>query len=237
MMHAQIVGVKPPAPSEIAAVRAGSGRNQRYDVSWTDNSKNETAFVVERRAEGSTGPWTRIATVQSSELGVVPYVESGVGPGTGTRTYEDAIGNDRTLYEYNVYAVNVVGDVWDYSDPAFNNIPPGGGFPTLTLDSRGGATTSVAAPTGLSATATALNRKSARVSLTWTDSSTNETGFLVQRADNAGFSLGVVNTTLGPDVTTFSQTTARGRTFHYRVLAFSDAHQSAWSNTASVTTP
>lgn len=54
---------------------------------------------------------------------------------------------------------------------------------------------------------------------------------------NPGFSLGVVNTTLGADVTSFSQTTARGRTFHYRVLAFSDAHQSTWSDTASVNTP
>ncbi len=53
----------------------------------------------------------------------------------------------------------------------------------------------------------------------------------------AGFSLGVVNTTVGANATSFSQTVARGRTFYYRVLAFNDAHQSAWSNTATVTTP
>jgi hypothetical protein len=237
MMHAQIVGVKPSAPTGVAAVRAGSGRQQRYDVSWTDNSKNETAFVIERRVAGSSGPWTRVATVQSSELGVVPYTESGVGPGTGTRTYADVIGNDKTVYEYDVYAINVVGDVWDYSDPAFNNIPPGGGFPTLTLDSRGGSVTSIAAPSNLTGTAAVKNGKTATVALGWADNSDNETGFLVQRADNAGFSLGVVTATVAGNVETFNQSVARGRTYYYRVLAFTDAHQSGWSNTAPVTTP
>jgi hypothetical protein len=200
-----------------------------------DNSKNETAFVIERRVAGSTGPWSVLATVQSSELGVVPYVETGVGPGTGVRTYDYEVG--RTSYQYQVYAINVVGDVWDYSNPAFNEIPPGGGWPTLTLDSRGGATSTVAAPSGLAAGAVANSKKTATVTLSWLDNSANETGFLIQRADNAGFSLGVVNATVGANVTTFNQSVARGKTFHYRVLSFTDTTQSGWSNTASVTTP
>jgi hypothetical protein len=47
----------------------------------------------------------------------------------------------------------------------------------------------------------------------------------------------VVNTTIAADLTTFSETVARGQTFYYRVLAFNDTNQSDWSNTASVTTP
>jgi hypothetical protein len=237
MMHTQAVGVAPAAPTGLTFTRIGSGQNRRYELSWTDNSKNETAFVIERRVAGSTGAWTVIATVQSSQLGVVPFVNTGVGPGTGTRTYTDPIGNTNTLYEYQVYAINVVGDVWDYSDPAFNEIPPGGGWPTLTLDSRGGATSTMAAPTNLTASAVVKNNKTATVTLTWTDNATIETGFLIQRADNAGFSLGVVNATVGANVTTFSQSVARGKTFYYRVHAFNDTLQSGWSNTASVTTP
>lgn len=236
MMHAQAVGVAPAAPTGVSATEVGKGGNRAYTVSWTDNSKNETAFVIRRRAAGSTDPWTTVATVDSAALGVVPYTETGVGPGTGGRTYTDPVGSKGT-YEYDVYAVNVVGDVWDYSDPAFNNIPPGGGFPTLTLDSRGEATTTIAAPTALTGTAVAKNKKTATATLNWTDNSDNETGFLVQRADNAGFTVGVTNATVAADATTLSQSVTPGRTYYYRVLAFSDAHQSDWSNTASVTTP
>jgi hypothetical protein len=237
MMHAQVVAVAPRAPELVSAVRLGTGRNQRYLLTWNDNSTNETAFVIERRVAGSADPWTFLTKVQSSVLGVVPYVETGVGPGTGQRTYTDGIGTTATLYEYQVYAVNTVGDTWNYSNPALNRIPPGGGFPRLTVDSRGASTSTIAAPTNLTAAAVVRNAKTARVTLSWVDNSANETGFLIQRADNAAFSLGVVNATVAGNVTTFGQNVARGRTFFYRVLAFDDAHQSGWSNTASVTTP
>ena len=81
------------------------------------------------------------------------------------------------------------------------------------------------------------NKKTATVTLNWTDNSDNETGFLIQRAYDAGFTSGVVNATVGADVTTFTETVARGTTFYYRVHAFNDTTQSDWSNTAMVTTP
>lgn len=71
------------------------------------------------------------------------------------------------------------------------------------------------------------NKKVAIVTLHWIDNSANETGFLIQRADNAAFSVGVVNAAVGANVTTF----------YYRLVAFNDTRQSAWSNTATVTTP
>jgi FtsP/CotA-like multicopper oxidase with cupredoxin domain len=228
MMHAQVVGVAPRAPQLVSAVRTGTGSNRRYIVTWNDNSRNETAFVIERRVAGSTGAWTTRATVQSSVLGVVPFVNTGAGSGTGQRTYTDPIGNTSTLYEYQVYAINVVGDNWDYSNPAFNEIPPGGGFPTLTLDSRGGATSAVAAPSNLTASAVKKNNKTATVTLSWADNSSNESGFLIQRADNAGFSLNLVNATVSANVTTFKQDVPRPKTYYYRVLAFSNTQQSGW---------
>jgi hypothetical protein len=236
MMHSNAVAVAPRAPVLVSAVRGGSGRNTRYDLTWTDTSRNETAFVVERRVAGSTGPWTAVATVPSATFGVVPYVETGIGPGTGARTYADVIGNTKTLYEYQVFAVNTVGDVWDYSNPAFNNIPPGGGFPSITVDSRGGTIATPAAPTGLAATAVVASKKTAQVTLTWTHDLASATGFLVQRADNVGFTVGVTNATVGA-TTAFTQSVSRGRTYYYRVFAFNEFHQSGWSNVASVTTP
>lgn len=229
MMHAQVVGVAPAAPSDISWLATGNGANTRNVLTWTDNSKNETAFVIERRAVGSTGAWETVATVPSDA--------TSFGPETGIRTFEDPVGNTKTAYEYQVYAINVVGDTWDYSDPALNEIAPGGGWPTLTLDSRGETLTTLEAPSDLTGSAVRKNNRLATVTLNWTDNASIETGYLIQRADNVLFSLGVVNTTVGPDVTTLVQTTERGRTYYYRVLAFSETMQSDWSNTASVTTP
>lgn len=237
MMHTQVVGVAPFAPGPLSAVRTGNGSSRRYVLTWQDNSKNETAFVIERRVAGSTTAWTTVARVPSANFGAVPFNHSTTGPGVGTRTYDDRIGNTNTLYEYQVYAINVVGDVWNYSNPAFNQIPPGGGWPTLTLDSRNGATSTIAAPTNLTASAVRRNNKTATVTLRWTDNSANETGFLIQRADNAGFSVGVTNATVAGNLGVFTQDVARGRTFYYRVLAFNDTVQSAWSTTATITTP
>ena len=145
----------------------------------------------------------------------------------------------RNTYYYQVYAINVVGDTWDYSNPAFNEIPPGGGWPTLTLDSRGGTPAVViVAPTDLTANAVVKNKKTATVTLNWTDNSANETGFLIQRAYDAGFTSGVVNATVGGRRHHLRcQNVARGTTFYYRVHAFNDTTQSDWSNTAIVTTP
>lgn len=231
MMHAQVVGVAPAEPTVVSAVRTGNGANRRYTITWIDNSKNETAFVIERRVQGSTDAWQLVDTVPSDSVTV--------GPGMGTRTYVHVIGNTNTLYEYQVYAINVVGDTWDYSDPALNEIPPGGGWPTLTLDSRGDAQPPVVvveAPTNLVGSAAVKNKNSATVTLTWVDNANNETGFLVQRAYDPGFTSGVVNTTIGADATSFSQTVARATTFYYRVYAFNVTHQSNWSNTVMVTT-
>jgi FtsP/CotA-like multicopper oxidase with cupredoxin domain len=227
MMHAQVVGVAPAAPTFVSANATGNGNNRIYTVTWTDNSKNETAFVIER-ASSPTGPWSVLTTIPSDRLTT--------GPGTGTRTYVD---RTRDTFYYQVYAINVVGDTWDYSNPAFNEIPPGGGWPTLTLDSRGGsgAVIAIPDPTNLVGTAVVKNRNSATVNLSWTDNSDNETGFLIQRAYDAGFTSGVVNATVAANVSTFSQTVARSTTFFYRVLAFTDTTQSTWSNVVTVVTP
>jgi hypothetical protein len=238
MMHAQAVGGAPAEPTGLIFTRVGNGNNRHYELSWTDNSTNETAFGIERRVLGSTDPWVTIATMDSEIFGVVPFINTGIGAGTGLRTYIDPIGNTNTEYEYQVYAINVVGDVWDYSNPAFNEIPSGGGFPTLTLTSRGDTLIpAVLAPTNLLGSANVKNKKTADVTLTWSDNSDNETGFLIQRADNATFTLGVVNVSVGANITTFTQNVTRARSFYYRVLAFNETTQSGWSNIVNVVTP
>jgi FtsP/CotA-like multicopper oxidase with cupredoxin domain len=240
MMRSQIIAVNPAAPTFISALRTGNGPNRVYTVRWTDNSKNETAFVIERRVAGSNSAWTQVAMVQTEQRvnrTAPPAGSTTTGAGLGPAQYIDRIGNTNTLYEYQVYAINTVGDTWDYSNPAFNAIPAGGGFPTVTVDSRTsgqGSGVTVAAPTALTGTLTVKNRNTSTVNLRWTDNSTNETGFLIQRsnADGTNVVTATVGAAAGTGTTvTFTQSVGSGVSYLYRVLAFSGTTQSGWSTT------
>jgi FtsP/CotA-like multicopper oxidase with cupredoxin domain len=239
MMRTQAVAINPVEPTGLSATHEDIGTRPRpdwrYVLTWTDNSKNETAFVIERRPAGTTEPWTRVAMVQTEDrvnMTSLPTGATETGAATGPATYTDVIGRSSAEYEYRVYAINTVGDTWDYSNPAFNQIPPGGGFPTITVNSltSGQAVNDpVAAPTNLTGTLTVKNRKTSTVTLNWTDNSNNETGFLIQRTNADGTN--VVNATVGAGVSTFTQTVTSGVSYLYRVHAFSNTTQSDWSNT------
>jgi hypothetical protein len=89
--------------------------------------------------------------------------------------------------------------------------------------------TAPSAPSGL--TATALS--SARIRLTWTDGSSNEAGFRIQRAVGSGPFTALAD--VGSNVTTYTDLgTVAGKRYHYRVQAFNSVGSSAWSNTISV---
>jgi hypothetical protein len=78
-----------------------------------------------------------------------------------------------------------------------------------------------------------------RVTLNWTDNSTTETGFTIQRALDAAFSSSLVTYSVGANIATFLNNTglAMGNTYYYRVRAGGPGGPSAWSNTASVGPP
>ncbi len=91
------------------------------------------------------------------------------------------------------------------------------------------------------------------VVLTWKDNSAGETGFTIQKAENAGFTKNLTTFKVGPNVVTYTDTAiAQGMTYYYRVVAnnvvgdtqvypapaigFPTASfDSAYSNTATVT--
>jgi peptidyl-Asp metalloendopeptidase len=86
-------------------------------------------------------------------------------------------------------------------------------------------------PGNLTATASVATDS---VNLTWTDNAINESGYRVQSSlDQTDWTEIAV---LGPNMTRFSDTRlSRGRTYHYRVLAFNNIGHSAFSNLASAT--
>ena len=72
------------------------------------------------------------------------------------------------------------------------------------------------------------------IDLSWTDNSTGETGFRIERSTNNRKFSQVA--TVGPGVTTFSKTRLRrAKTYYYRVRANGKPANSAYSNTASAT--
>ncbi|GAB4435943.1 MAG: hypothetical protein OHK0015_27300 [Chloroflexi bacterium OHK40] len=91
-----------------------------------------------------------------------------------------------------------------------------------------------AAPTSLSATAAS----SSQINLSWTDASSNEDGFKIERCQGSGCSSFAQIATVGANVTSYSNTGLSASTsYSYRVRAFNTGGDSAYSNTASATTP
>ena len=87
-------------------------------------------------------------------------------------------------------------------------------------------------PSGL--TAVALSETSAQ--LNWTDNSTNETGFRIERKTGSGAFIQVGQTAAG--IKTFTnQGLSAATSYTYRVLAYNNYGNSGYSNPASVETP
>jgi len=71
------------------------------------------------------------------------------------------------------------------------------------------------APSSLTASQSPSN-----VTLNWVDNSISETGFIIQRAENANFTANLTNITVGENVVVYVDTTAApGTTYYYRVQA------------------
>lgn len=76
----------------------------------------------------------------------------------------------------------------------------------------------------------------AQLTLTWQDNSSNELGFRIERSTAGGSFLMIGST--GPDITTYvDSSVAAGTAYTYRVCAYNAAGASAYSPTASATTP
>ncbi len=119
---------------------------------------------------------------------------------------------------------------------------PAAGSGTAAVRATSGTTTGVATVTVSSIPSapsklTAVAVSSKQFNLSWTDNSTNETGFVIQRSSNGGLTWTQI-ATVGPNVTTYSDATvSKKKTYVYQVAAYSSAGTSAWSNVATATTP
>ena len=98
--------------------------------------------------------------------------------------------------------------------------------------SGGSAPQTPAAPSNLAASATSTST----ISLTWTDNSTNESGFKVERSPDGTTFTQVA--TPGAGASSYSDSGLAAETkYYYRVYAYNSAGDSAYSNVAGATTP
>jgi subtilisin family serine protease len=89
------------------------------------------------------------------------------------------------------------------------------------------------APNGLGATAVS----NAQINLSWTDGSTNESGFRIERCQGAGCTNFTQIASVAANATSYQNTgLAAGTTYNYRVRAFNNDGNSDYSNTAGATT-
>jgi len=123
-----------------------------------------------------------------------------------------------TSYSYRVRAFNAGGNS-GYSNTA-----------SATTD---GPPPPPAAPSGLSATAVS----SSQINLSWSDNSSNESGFKIERCPGSGCTNFLQIATTGPNVSTFSNTgLTRNTLYSYRVRANNASGDSGYSNTATART-
>lgn len=133
--------------------------------------------------------------------------------GANVTAYSDTTVNPGSTYIYRVRAVNPGGDS-PYSAEATATTPPD----------------PPAAPSGLSATATSQSS----IRLDWTDNSTNETSFKIERKVGAVF---VEIASVPAGTVTFTETGLTPETaYTYRVLAVGDGGPSGPSNEATANT-
>ena len=115
--------VVPVAPSNLTGVVASS---TQINLSWTDNSTNETGFKVERKT--GTGTYAAIGTTA-----------------TDVSTFNDTGLTPSTTYTYRVYSFNAVGNSLTYSNEVTVTTTS---LPTITTTAISGISTTAATTGG-----------------------------------------------------------------------------------------
>ena len=104
---------------------------------------------------------------------------------------------------------------------------------TASATTQAATGTAPSAPTAFTASAASASR----VVLAWTDTSGNETGFRIQRCTGSKCTNFAFLTTVGANVTIYPDNGLSASTsYRYRIQAYNDVGDSAWSSIATVKT-
>jgi type II secretory pathway pseudopilin PulG len=76
------------------------------------------------------------------------------------------------------------------------------------------------------------------ISVSWTDNSSDETGFIIQRAGNSDFSSGLTSFSADVDATSYTDSSCSvENTYYYRICAVGEVDNSAYTSGVSATIP
>lgn len=211
MMRPVTLALPPAVPDGLTTAVNVNGR---LELTWNDNSINETSFLVQRSTDnGAT--WVDVATSDSpldqpNTHGIRTLVDPGSDPFVETR--------------YRVVARNTVGY--------------GGAYPSMTAKSTSAVFTATVAPNPTDLTAAVA--AGPVVDLSWNDHATTETSFVVERSVDNGANWTTIaspaaNPAQGATAYTDTAVTA-GSTYTYRVGAVVPGQAlPQYSGTATVT--
>ena len=190
----------PSAPDAPSGLTASAVSSSQINLSWTDNSTNETGFEIKRATDSAfTQNVVWIGNIQGTT-----YSNTGLSAST---TYYYKVRAEGATQD-SAYTSSVSATTTESVDP-----PPN-------------------APSGLNATVAS----SSQINLSWTDNSSNETGFEIKRATDSAFTQNVmwVGNIQG---TTYANTgLSPSTTYYYKVRAEGTAGKSAYSSSDSETT-
>jgi hypothetical protein len=204
-----LVTVSAPAVAAPSNLTALASSQTQIDINWQDNSSNETKFEVHRSAT-LTGSFTLQATTSAQVTG---YSDQGLEPSS--------------QYCYKVRAARVKGSSTRYS--AFSNTvcattpappPP----PPPPPPAPAAASGTIATPSS-----------SSSVTISWTDNSSNEDGFRIDRSIDGGTVWNLLATAGASPA--WNLPAVAEQPMCYRVVAFNAGGEAAPSNTACTTPP
>jgi hypothetical protein len=115
--------------------------------------------------------------------------------------------------------------------------PTPSGTPTPTPSPTPTPTPTPTPPPAAPSNLTATTVSQTQINLAWTDNSSNETGFKIERCSGTSCTNFVEIAQVGPNVTTFNNTgLVRNTRYRYRVRAFNTGGNSGYSNIATART-
>jgi endonuclease/exonuclease/phosphatase family metal-dependent hydrolase len=262
-----IAGGVPPSVNSFVASPASISLGQSSTLSWTTSNASTVAIdqgigsvassgsvtvsptstttytLTATNSQGSTTATaqvtvgqapaiTSLAPVSGPEAGGTVVVISGTGFAQGATVKFDTI-NSTSVTVNSATSINATAP-----GHAVGSVSVSVTNPNSQTGVKSNAFTYVASPPSAPANLTAVASTTAnQVTLSWTDTSSNETTFKIERCSGTTCSNFVQVNMVGANVTSFTNTgLARNTTYRYRVRAFNSSGNSAYSNIVTIKT-
>lgn len=244
-------GVGAAVPSLLTTI---SGTGTAFSDTTATPSTSYTYQVVARNANGSSPP-SGFASATTPASATSPAAPSGLAGQAVSSSEASLTWTDNSANEtgFKVYRVGVAAPVattslnetttrvtglaasttYQFQVSAFNGTGESARTTAVSVTTPAAPAVAPAAPSNLVATALTANS----IKLTWSDNSNNETGFQIEMAVGAG-GFAALPFSMQANATSVTLVQLAASTLHqFRIYAFANALKSAYSNTASATTP